>query len=252
MRPASSDHPMMKKLACQDESLYNTDIMMRLQKFLAQAGIASRRLAEKLISSGQIKVNGKVAILGQQVDPLTDEVVFNKKKISLNITDKKIYLALNKPAGYITTRADFKNQKSVYDLLPSDLRSKIWPVGRLDKDSCGLLLFTNDGELTQKLTHPSHQHDKEYLVRHSGQLTEQQRRQLQQGVILPTGKTAPCQIIINQPGELKIILNEGKKRQIREMLRHFRCQVTFLQRTRHGQVKLGNLKEGHYRLLTSI
>ena len=223
---------------------------MRLQKFLSQAGVASRRHAEGLIKGGAVKVNGVIATLGQSVDADRDVVKVSGKTVT--IATEHVYLALNKPVGFVTTRAHHKGEKTVFDLLPPDLRRTVWPIGRLDKDSCGLLLLTNDGELTQRLTHPRYEHEKEYLVRHSGMMNDAQRKKLQTGVALDDGKTAPCKITLVKQGECKIVLKEGKKRQIRRMLETIHCHTTFLQRIRHGKITLGNLAEGKHRWLPTI
>lgn len=219
--------------------------MIRLQKFLSGAGVASRRAAERLIDVGAVAVNGELAHIGQSVDPATDVVTVNGKVIKP--AAEIISVMLHKPVGYVTTRASFANEKSVYELLPAKWRTTIWPIGRLDKDSCGLLLFTNDGELTQKLTHPRYQNEKEYLVRFTGTLPADAKAQLQRGIQLDDGKTAPCKIAVVNNQEIKIILREGKKRQIRRMLATVGCRVTFLQRVRDGVVVLGTLPVGKYR-----
>jgi len=218
---------------------------MRLQKFLSGAGVASRRASERLITVGAVAVNGELAHIGQSVNPAKDKVTVNGKVIMPPA--ELVYVMLHKPVGYVTTRAHFPGEKSVYDLLPMEWRTALWPIGRLDKDSCGLLLFTNDGELTQKLTHPRYQNEKEYLVRFTGTLTSEARAKLQRGVNLEDdGKTAPCKIAVINDQEVKIILREGKKRQIRRMLAVVGCRVTFLQRVRDGIVSLGNLPVGKW------
>ena len=154
----------------------------RLQKFISQAGIASRRHAEVLIESGKVRVNGQtVTKLGTKVDPDKDRVEVNGKPIKLT---KHVYILLNKPKRYITTRHDPQKRKTIYDLLPSNLRSVVWPVGRLDFNTEGLLLLTNDGELTQVLTHPSKEHEKEYEVVLDKELSEGKIEKLRQGMFL--------------------------------------------------------------------
>lgn len=227
-----------------------TYMPIRLQKFLSGAGVASRRAAEELIRQGLVKVNSQTATIGMSVDPAVDAVLVRGRAIAQ--PEGMIYLMLNKPRGYVTTRARFKAEKSVYDLLPADWRSKVWPVGRLDKDSCGLLLFTNDGAITQKLTHPKYSHEKEYLVRYQGILTPAAKTQLERGVDIASGRTAPCYIKIIHPGEAVVTIHEGKKRQIRYMFAAVHCRVMFLQRIREGKIKLGQLAEGKWLKLDSF
>lgn len=222
--------------------------VMRLQKFLSQAGVASRRAAEELIRSGKVSVNGTSATIGQVVNPATDRVLVDGKQIQSQA--ERIYLVLNKPVGYTTTRQDPYAHKTVFDLLPAELRQKVWPVGRLDRDSCGLLIFTNDGELTQQLTHPRYDSEKEYLVQYTGTLTPQNLQTLQRGVNLEDGRTKPCRVKIKKPGELSITLGEGRKRQIRRMVAAVGCRVTFLQRIREEKVRLGTLPTGQWRRMT--
>ncbi|MFA5076497.1 MAG: pseudouridine synthase [Patescibacteria group bacterium] len=220
---------------------------IRLQKFLSQAGFCSRRAAEVFIANGRVQVNGQVAKIGTSIDPDKDQVLVNGKPIEPK--EKNIYLVLNKPTGYTTTRFDRHAEKTIYELLPAELRKKVWPVGRLDKDSCGLLIMTNDGELTQELTHPSFEHEKEYLVRFIGQFSSAKKTKLETGVILENKKTAPCQIVMVKDNEIKITIHEGQKRQVREMLKTVSCRATFLERLREGKLTLGNLKTGQYRFV---
>jgi pseudouridine synthase len=222
--------------------------LIRLQKFLSQAGVCSRRQAEVLIKQKQIKVNDQIAQLGDKVDPDRDKIEVKSKIVSFSPT--KIYLLLNKPTGYVTTRSDRHAEKTIYDLLPKELKNQIWPVGRLDKNSSGLLILTNDGDLTQKLTHPSFEHEKEYLIRFRGLLNQEKIQKLQKGVTLNGQPTLPCQVKLIKPDEVKIILKEGQKRQIREMLKVVGCQITFLQRLRENKLKLSDLRVGQYKFIT--
>ena len=158
-----------------------------------------------------------------------------------------IYLALNKPAGYTTTRSDKHAAKTVYDLLPKDLKRKVWPVGRLDKDSKGLLILTNDGDLTQKLTHPSFEHEKEYIVKFTGDLSDDKLDKLRKGFIINNQKMKMHYVNTIKPNVLKIVLREGKKRQIRVMLENQGCQIFQLTRTRISKLKLDQLRSGEYK-----
>ncbi|MBI5621277.1 rRNA pseudouridine synthase [Candidatus Falkowbacteria bacterium] len=221
--------------------------LIRLQKFLSAAGVCSRRAAEVFITKGQVTVNGQVATLGDRVDPANDTVTLKGKII--NPAHELIYLALNKPTGYTTTRADLHAEKTIYNLLPKELKNKVWPIGRLDKKSCGLLIMTNDGELTQQLTHPSFRHEKEYLVRFMGELTPGKVKQLERGVRLQGKTTAPAKIKIIKPREVYFTITEGQKHQIRRMFDRVNCSVTWLQRLRENKLTLGTLEKGRYRMI---
>jgi len=218
---------------------------IRLQKFLSAAGIASRRQAEILISEGKVRVNGQIASIGSNIDPEEDKIEVGGKIIKPR--EKFIYLVVNKPASYTTTRADAHAEKTVYDLLPRELKNTVWPVGRLDKNSEGLLIFTNDGELTQKLTHPRFQHEKEYLVKTENNLTPESIAKIKKGVTID-GQLLTAKIEGNGR-EFYATLREGKKRQIREMFRAVDSKVIFLQRIRENKLRLDNLKSGEWRYI---
>lgn len=230
----------------------------RLQKFLANAGVASRRAAEKLITAGKVKVNGQVVTkLGTKIDPARDEISVNGKKVK-PISDY-IYIALNKPKRFMTTRHDPQKRRTIYELLPPDLRTKVWPVGRLDFQTEGLLLLTNDGDLTQSLTHPSAEHEKEYEVVLDREPTEAKLGKIETGVFLdgPAStrrqgeagkKTAPAKA--RSSGKVVYLtIHEGWKRQIRRMFSALGYTVRNLKRIRIGKLKLGDLKAGEYRYL---
>ncbi|MFA6534283.1 MAG: pseudouridine synthase [Patescibacteria group bacterium] len=217
---------------------------IRLQKFLSQAGVCSRREAEVLIEQDAVKINGQIAKLGDRVDEETDQVTVKGKTIAAG--GEKIYLLFNKPAGFVCTRAEHHTEKNIYDLLPLELKTRVWPVGRLDKNSCGLLILTNDGELTQKLTHPKYRHEKEYHAKFTGEFNTSAERYLSAGIDTEKIQTLPCQITVITPNEIKIILREGQKRQVREMLRAVGCQVTWLERVREGKLLLGDLPVGRF------
>lgn len=220
-------------------------MLERLQKFLANAGVASRRHAEKMITSGSVSVNGKIITeLGTKVDPQKDEVMVDGKKIKQ--PDKLLYLAFNKPRRYMTTRFDPERRKTIYELLPKDLKSKVWPVGRLDFNTEGLLILTNDGELTQALTHPSHEHEKEYEVILDKELTEGRMEKIKNGFILDGKKTAPARVRANGT-TVYLTIHEGWKRQIRRMFAYLGYSVRNLKRIRVGKLKLGDLQLGEYR-----
>ena len=226
------------------------DYRIRLQKFLSESGVASRRKAEEYIEQGRIKVNGRVAKLGDKVDPKRDKVMLSGKRV-LN-TSKKYYIMLHKPRGYVTTTADERDRKCVVDLI-ADAPEKLYPVGRLDKDSEGLLLMTNDGELTNLLTHPSSHVSKTYRVTVRGNATPEQIKKISDGVVIDGEKTMPCDAhIISKADDrtvIIIVLYEGKNRQIRKMCEAVGLHVIRLKRTMIAGVKLGMLPIGKWREL---
>jgi 23S rRNA pseudouridine2605 synthase/16S rRNA pseudouridine516 synthase len=222
----------------------------RLQKVLAGAGVASRRKAEELIAHGQVMVNGRVAALGDTVDPAADRIEVNGRSVSVG--GGRVYLALNKPTGYISTvRAD-RGEPTVLDLVIRPER--VYPVGRLDKDTSGLLLLTNDGDWAHLLTHPRYAIEKEYEVLVTGQPTAATLRRLSSGVELSDGsKTSPATVRrISQRGRntlLSLTLREGKKRQIRQMCQAVGHPVLQLRRVRVGPIQLATLGVGAWRHL---
>jgi len=216
----------------------------RVQKFISEAGVASRRKAEEFIKSGQVLINGKKAKLGDKVDPEKDTVKVYGKVIKP--AEQKIYLALNKPKGYVVSKKDPRHRKTVFDLLPEDLRSKVWNVGRLDFNTEGLLLLTNDGDLTQALAHPRYEHEKEYEITVSKKPTESQLEQLREGVEIATGPTYPAKVK-TRGGKILMTIHEGKKRQIRRMLDAVGLDVRNLRRIRINKLALpNNLPVGEY------
>lgn len=231
---------------------------MRIAKFLANAGLGARRSMEEWVLEGKVKVNGEIFTeLGKKIDSEKDIIEVDGKRIELS--SEYLYIAVNKPAGYLSTTEDTHGRKTVLDLLSVTIRdSKFAIVGRLDKESEGLLLLTNDGTLAHKLMHPSFEKEKEYLVHFRGHLQQDALEQLEKGVYIPTDEgtvlTQPIQIhsIESRNGRTKahLILKEGKKRQIRLMGEAVGSQVTHLQRIRIGTLKLGNLPLGAFRNLT--
>lgn len=223
---------------------------MRINKYLASLGIASRRKIDEMVEEGQIKVNGKIAKLGDQVNSDKDKIEVDGREVAAK-KEELVYIILNKPKGVVSTAAEFPNEKTVLDLIESDVR--LYPVGRLDKDSTGLILLTNDGELTNHLTHPKYHIPKTYEVMILGSVTDEKLSALRNGIELEDGKTAPAEVIVisktNHHTWLKMVLKEGKKRQIRRMASALHLHVEDLKRISIGQISIGNLAIGKYRNL---
>ncbi len=219
---------------------------MRLQKYLSEAGICSRRKGEEYIKAGLVRVNsGIVTELGTKVDPEKDRVEFDGKIIAL--TSEPIYIALNKPKGYVTS-CSHPGEKIVLDLI--DIPQRIYPIGRLDKDSTGLLILTNDGTLHHMLSHPSFDHEKEYDVTVSRPITDGSLRNIAKGLPMMGTKTRPAEINRISSRRFRIVLKEGRNRQIRRMVRKVGSHVIRLKRIRVSKIKLGRLAEGNWRNLT--
>jgi 23S rRNA pseudouridine2605 synthase len=217
-----------------------------LQKVLARAGLGSRRVCEDLIADGRVTVDGEVAILGRRVDITTARIEVDG--ILLPVAPDLIYYLLNKPEGVITTAADPQGRPTVMDLVPAEPR--VFSVGRLDQNTEGLLILTNDGELAQLLAHPSHAIDKEYVAEVEGTPTPGALRQLRQGVELEDGRTAPAEVGVLAPGMLRLVIHEGKNRQVRRMCEAVGHPVRRLVRTRIGPLRDTGLAPGHWRELT--
>jgi 23S rRNA pseudouridine2605 synthase/23S rRNA pseudouridine2604 synthase len=218
---------------------------MRLQKYLSTAGVCSRRKGEKLIVAGKVAVNGEVVVeLGTKIDPDQDQVEVDGKLV--RPSHSLVYIALNKPKDYVTS-CSHPGQKVVVDLV--DISERIYPVGRLDKDSTGLLLLTNDGRIHHRLSHPSFDHEKEYDVTVARPIPDGALKKMSDGLPLMGTKTRPARITRISPRRFRIVLQEGKNRQIRRMVRKVGNEVTRLQRKRFASVKLGNLPPGKWRYL---
>ena len=225
----------------------------RIQKVLSDQGVCSRRAAEKLIDEGRVKVNGHPVTLRDKMDPDFDKVSIDGKNVRVVRKRQYIYLMLNKPRGYLTTASDERGRKTVMDLL-TGLDRRVYPVGRLDKDSEGLLLLTDDGAFANLLTHPSGGVGKLYRVTVRPRATEEQVVQMASGVVLDDGvKTRPAviHVVTDEPGRtvMEITLHEGRNRQIRRMCEAVGLEVIRLKRTAEGPVKLGMLQPGEYREL---
>lgn len=225
--------------------------MERLQKIIAARGICSRRKAEELISAGKVTVNGLVAALGDSADPDRDEIRVEGK--ALPGLSKKVYLMLNKPRGYVTTLSDEKGRKNAAQLV-ENCGVRVYPVGRLDMDSEGLLLFTNDGEFANLLMHPRHEVDKTYRVWVTG-YSEENLELLKEPIELDGYKIKPPKVrAIHVTGEkavLEVTIHEGRNRQVRRMCQAANMNVARLKRIAEGKLRLGELKQGQWRYLTA-
>ncbi|AKL95408.1 ribosomal large subunit pseudouridine synthase B [Clostridium aceticum] len=223
---------------------------MRLQKFLASSGIASRRKSEDFIKEGIVKVNGEVITeMGYKVDPEKDEITIRDKIV--NIKEKYIYVLLNKPTGYITTASDQFNRKKVTDLVK--LPYRLFPVGRLDYNTSGLLLLTNDGELTFKLTHPKFKVEKTYIAKVEGKPSEEEKKAFENGLRIEDYVTSPAKLKIikeeQQNSIIEVKIREGKNRQVRKMCEAIGHPVISLKRVAMGEIKLGKLPLSEWRYL---
>jgi len=225
--------------------------MERLQKAIAQAGIASRRKAEILIQEGKVKVNGKtITEMGFQVSP-SDTIEVNGEEIK---KEEKVYFLFNKPKKCITAVTDDKDRETVMKYF-TDVKERIFPVGRLDYETSGLLLMTNDGEFANLMMHPRSHLPKTYEVSVKGVLTDEMCAQLEEGIELEDGMTLPSEVLLLQRSVkknktvLQLTIQEGRNRQVRRMMQHFGCEVTRLNRIEYAFLTLGNLRQGQYRKL---
>ena len=229
-------------------------VPMRLQKFLARAGAASRRGSEDLMTAGRVAVNGAVVTeLGAKVDPAVDVVTLDGVVISTG--GSSAYLALNKPSGVVTTMSDPQGRPTVVDLVPAAEHPGLFPVGRLDAETTGLLLFTTDGELSHRLLHPRWHVEKVYLARVDGAPTESELSSLRSGIDLDDGRTSPARVsVLGSSGKttrVEIAIREGRKRQVRRMFSAVHHPVLELHRETFGPIGLGGLAPGQWRELTA-
>ena len=227
---------------------------MRLQSFLSQAGISSRRSVIQELEDGKVKVNGEVVrIPSYPIFPGKDHVTYLDQEVSLS-AKKNLYFIFNKPRGVITTAQDTHNRKTVLDCF-KEIKARLYPVGRLDQDTTGLLLLTNDGDLAHKLIHPSYGIEKVYEVVIDKEISKEEIKRLEQGIVIEEVKTAPCKIkmlsVRDGKSKVEIILHEGRKRQIRNMFQAIGMKVLHLHRKRYGPLNLKGLTPGKSRLLTS-
>lgn len=224
---------------------------IRLQKYISECGYLSRRKAEEMIAKGQVFVNGKKAIIGDKVDPYADEVKINGEK--LKRPDSSIYIMLHKPRGFITTMNDEVGRKCVASLV-KDVSAPVFPVGRLDRNSEGLLLFTNDGEFANTIMHPRYGIKKTYRVTVSRVESDEQIKKLSKGVYIDGRLASPAKVTVIQKYEdrdvLEIVIGEGRNREVRRMCEAASLEVKRLKRTAIGTLKLGMLKPGSFRELS--
>ncbi|MDY2841906.1 MAG: pseudouridine synthase [Candidatus Borkfalkiaceae bacterium] len=224
---------------------------MRINKYLAESGVCSRRAADNLIAEGVVKKNGKVCSVGEDVDIVNDKITVNGKPVS--IVKNFEYYVMNKPKGYVCTVKDDKDRKTVMDLLPKNI-TRVYPVGRLDYDSEGLLIFTNDGDLAYKLTHPKNEIPKTYLVKTEKPVSDKDVAALRAGVTVDGVRTKKCNVTLietNKTGsKLHVTITEGRNRQVRKMFEAVGNSVDFLKRIKIGDLKLTGLNRGETRKLT--
>ncbi len=224
---------------------------MRLQKFLSECGVASRRKSEELIISRVVKVNGRVAQLGDKVDPHRDRVTVHGKPVKQ--VKEKVYLMLHKPRGFVTTMSDEQGRRCVADLV-KDAPAKVYPVGRLDRDSEGLLLMTNDGDFSNRMMHPRSEVSKTYRVTVRPPVTDDMLSELMSGIVLDGRRTAPCTVEIIEKDDTRVVLrfviHEGRNREIRRMCEAVNLEVVRLKRVAIDTLKLGMLQQGKWRELT--
>lgn len=224
---------------------------MRINKFLSSLGIASRRAIDKYIEEGRIKVNGVIASTGIDVTE-DDEIYIDNKKIETKRIEEKVYFMLNKPLEVLSASSDDRGRKTVVDLIKTDKR--IFPIGRLDYMTSGLILLTNDGELFNRLVHPKSETYKKYYIKVFGEVKKEEIEELKKGVLLEDGKTLPAKVsgikYDKNKTSMYISIREGRNRQIRRMIEKFGYKVLMLRREKIGELSLGDLKEGKYRELT--
>ena len=224
---------------------------MRLNKYLAECGLGSRRACDKLIQEGKVRINGKPAALGAEVLEHDSVTVSGR---AVNPPSRHTYVMLHKPKGYITSVSDEKGRKTVFELV-KNTNVRLFPVGRLDYDTEGLLLLTNDGELCEKLTHPSHQVGKTYVAKIEGEISEDEVKRMRAGLVIDEGEAATkrSSVDVLEKGEgftkLELVIYEGRNRQIRKMFEAVDKKVIFLKRTAIGEIRLGGLSRGEYRYL---
>lgn len=218
----------------------------RIAQYLASCGLGSRRKCEELITDGYIKVNGAaIHSPALNIDPAVDCIEYNGKIVTPDI---KIYFLLYKPTGFTTTTSDSHAKKLITELVPGDI--SVWPVGRLDRETAGLIIMTNDGDLTQRLTHPKYEKSKGYLVTVDRPLSDKQLTELRQGITLTDGPIKPDDLKILEGGKYEITIHEGRNRLVRRTFEYFDRRIIALTRTKLAFLEIGNLTPGQYRELT--
>ena len=226
---------------------------IRISKYFTDCGVLSRRAADAAIEAGEVKVNGIPAVTGQKITPGVDEVVWRGRKITLPVTAQKITIMLNKPRGYVTTMSDEKGRHTVAELV-SGAGVRLYPIGRLDMDSDGLLLLTNDGDLANKLSHPSHIVDKIYLVYVNGRVTTEQMESMTHPIEIDGRMTSPARVrkaaFNGVETALEVTIHDGRNRQVRRLCEREGLHVRKLTRVAEGSLLLGDLDEGHWRKLS--
>ncbi|MEI7690557.1 MAG: pseudouridine synthase [bacterium] len=219
---------------------------MRLAKYLASCGLGSRRSCEDIIRAGGVELNGRlVTKVESDIDIKNDKVLYEGERI---VPEKLVYYLLNKPVGYTSTRQDIHAKLLISDLVPKN--PPIWPVGRLDRETSGLIILTNDGELTQKLTHPKFVREKEYIINTDSILNKNEIESIQTGVVLDDGLIRPDLFEKSKDDSYRIIIHEGRKRIIRRLIAHFGKKVIRLKRVRIDSLELSDLKDGEYKILS--
>jgi 23S rRNA pseudouridine2605 synthase len=225
----------------------------RIQKVIAECGYCSRRKAEELIAARRVKVNGHLALTGQKIDPQKDIITINDQRIYFDRKREQLYLMMYKPRGYITTTSDEKGRRCVMDLLP-ELSQRVYPIGRLDVNSEGLLLFTSDGTFANDMMHPSRHVSKTYRVTVRQDVTDEIAAKLAAGVYIDGRKTAPAEVrVLTKEANrvvMEVVIREGRNRQVRKMCESVGLEVARLKRTAVGPLRLGMLKPGEVRQLT--
>ena len=219
-------------------------MQVRVQKIISNAGYCARRKAEELIRQGLVKVNDKAINLGEKADPKEDKITVNGIEIKI---EKRIYLLFNKPAGYITTLDDPLNRKTIFDII--NIKERIFPVGRLDNDTSGLLLLTNDGDFANKIMHPRYEIEKTYRVKIDGELKDSDIKKLENGIIVDGKKTWPARISEIKQDIFDITIHEGRNRIVRKMMSALSYDVLSLKRIAIGDIKINGLASGQYRNL---
>ncbi len=230
------------------------DNKIRIQKIIADSGLMSRRKAEQLIENGEVFVNGRKAFLGDKANPLKDRITVGKKKIVPNAQKTKYYIMLHKPRGFVTTMNDEMGRKCVAQLV-EEIPARLFPIGRLDRDSEGLLLMTNDGDFANGIAHPACHLNKTYRVTVRPSVSDEQLEKLKQSIVINGKKTIPAEVFVIERQEgrvvLQFVLQDGKNRQIRNICEQAGLEVARLKRIAIGQVKLGRLPQGQWRSLTA-